>query len=93
VIVTCCEVQLYLSESRSLKDKRQVLQSLQERIRSRFSVAVAEVEHQDLWQRATLGLATVGNSVRHGDEVLTKVVGFIEQERRVQVLDWAIEER
>lgn len=89
----CCEVQLYLPESRSLKDKRQVLQSLQERIRNRFSVAVAEVEHQDLWQRATLGVATVSNSVRHGDEVLTKVVGFIEQERRAQVLDYSIEER
>ncbi len=88
-----CQVDLYLAASQSLKDKRQVLQSLQERLRQRFSLAVAEVEHQDLWQRASLGLAVVTNSVSHGDEVLHRALEFIEQDWRVQVLDYVIEAR
>ena len=88
----CAEVQVYLPESRSLKDKRQVLSSLKGRIRSRFEVAVAEVDHQDLWQRGSLGLATVSTAVRHSEEVLDEVIRFVEQDLRVQVLDFYIEQ-
>lgn len=88
-----CQVQLFLPESRSLKDKRQILKSLQERIRHRFEVAIAEVDHNDLWQRSTLGMAAVSTAVKHADEVLVKVVRFIEQDRRVQLLDYCIEQR
>jgi uncharacterized protein YlxP (DUF503 family) len=93
VIVICGELQLYLAESRSLKDKRQVIKSLKERIRSRFNVAVAEVEYQDLWQRSTLGLAAISNEADHSSQLIDEVVRFIEQDLRVQVLDCAIEER
>ncbi|MCC7262243.1 MAG: DUF503 domain-containing protein [Candidatus Latescibacteria bacterium] len=89
----CAQVQLYLSQSQSLKDKRQVVKSLKERIRSRFNVALAEVEHQELWQRATLGLAAVSNEADHAQKSLDEVIRFIEQDLRVQVLDWEIEER
>jgi hypothetical protein len=89
----CAQVQLYLSQSQSLKDKRQVIKSLKERIHSRFNVALAEVEHQELWQRATLGLAAVSNEVAHAQKSLDEVIRFIEQDLRVQVLDWEIEER
>lgn len=93
MFVVCAEVQLYLAESQSLKDKRQVIKSLKERIRSRFNVAVAEVEHQELWQRATLGLAVLSTEARHARQALDEVVRFIEQDLRVQVVDCEIEER
>lgn len=92
MVVMSAEVQLYLPESRSLKDKRQVLNSLKGRICSRFEVAVAEVDHQELRQRGSLGLAAVSNAVRHGEEVLNEVIRFIEQDLRVQVLDFYIEQ-
>jgi uncharacterized protein YlxP (DUF503 family) len=88
-----CEVQIFLPESRSLKDKRQVLNSLKERIHNRFGVSIAEVEHNELWQRATLGVAVVSNAMEHANEVLSKTVNFIEQDLRVQVLDYFIEPR
>jgi len=91
VVVMTCQVQLYLSESRSLKDKRQVVKSLKERIRGRFNVSVAEVEYHDLWQRSTLALAVVSTAGGHANEVLDQVVRFIGQDRRVQLLDYAIE--
>ncbi len=88
-----CEVQMLLSESRSLKDKRRVLKSLKERIHNRFEVAVAEVDHNDLWQRGSLGIAVVSSATQHANEVLSKVVNFIEQDLRVQLLDYYIEQR
>lgn len=93
MIVMSCEVQVLLPQSRSLKDKRQVITSLKGRIRSRFEVAVAEVDHQELWQRCSLGIAAVSTSVTHGGEVLQNVVRFIEQDLRVEVLHHVIEER
>ena len=88
-----CEVQIFLPESRSLKNKRQVLNSLKERIHNRFGVSVAEVAHNDLWQRATLGVAVVSSSTEHANEVLSKTVNFIEQDMRVQMLGYSMESR
>ena len=86
-----CELELYFPDSRSLKDKRQVLKSLKDRIHNRFSVAVAEVDHNDLWQRSVLGIAVVSTASDHANEVLSKTVRFVEQDLRVEVLDYSIE--
>ena len=86
-----CIVSLYISDSRSLKGKRQVLNSLKERIRSRFNVSVAEVESQELWQRSDLGLAVVSTATQHCDEVMAKIVNFIGGDYRVQILDYQTE--
>ena len=82
-----CEVQIYLPQSHSLKEKRQVISSLKGRLHSRLDVAIAEVDHHELWQRSALGIAVVSAAVHHAEEVLIKAVRFIEQDLRVQVLD------
>jgi uncharacterized protein YlxP (DUF503 family) len=64
-----------------LKDKRQVVRSVAQRIRNRFEVSVAEVADNDAWQRATLGVAVVANDARHCDEVLREIVGYVESSR------------
>ena len=61
-VVLVSEVQLYLSEAQSLKHKRAVLSSLKERLHNRYNISVAEVAHNDLWQRSTLALAIVSNA-------------------------------
>jgi hypothetical protein len=71
-------VELRLPEADSLKAKRHVLKGLKERLRQRFEVAVAEVDHQDVWQRATLAVACVSGDARHANEVVSKAVDFIE---------------
>ena len=93
MVLVACEVQLFLPESRSLKNKRQVLNSIKERIHNRFGVSVAEVGDNELWQRATLGIAVVSNAMNHANEVLSKTINFIEQDLRVHVLDYFIEPR
>ncbi|MEW6754811.1 MAG: DUF503 domain-containing protein [Candidatus Latescibacterota bacterium] len=87
-----CQLHLFLPESRSLKDKRQVLSSLKGRIHNRFEVAVAEVEHTELWQRSTLGVAAVSSEFQHANEVISSVVRFVGQDLRVQLLDYSVQE-
>ncbi|ATB27729.1 DUF503 domain-containing protein [Melittangium boletus] len=70
---------LQIPESGSLKAKRQVLRRVTERVKARFNVAVAEVDDQDLWQKATLALAVVGNDRRHVDEQMEKIIHFVEE--------------
>jgi uncharacterized protein YlxP (DUF503 family) len=64
MIVGSLRVRLLVREARSLKDKRQVVRSIKDRLRNRFNVSVAEVEAQDHHQLAVLGLAMVGNEAR-----------------------------
>jgi hypothetical protein len=58
--VAVLRIDLHLPYARSLKDKRMALRSLRDRLRKRFNVSVSELEHQDLWQRATIGIASIG---------------------------------
>ena len=90
--VGVCKIKLRLPENLSLKGKRRVLKSITTRIRSRFNVSVAEVDDQDLWQLATIGICCVSNNKRHANEVLSNVVDFITDNRfEVEILDYEIE--
>lgn len=77
--VSVCRIELRLPENHSLKGKRQVIKSIIARIQNRYHVAVAEVDNQNLWQLATLGVACVSNHRTHADETLSNVVRFIIQ--------------
>jgi len=66
-------LELRLENSHSLKDKRNVVQSLKNRLRSKFNVSVAEIDGQDLWQRATLAAVTVSSSHVFAEKVLRSV--------------------
>ncbi|MBI5288401.1 MAG: DUF503 domain-containing protein [Chloroflexi bacterium] len=72
---------LRIPESGSLKDKRQVVRSLSQRIRNKFQVAVAEVGDNEVWQLATIGIACVSNSHRHCEEVLNEIVDYARETR------------
>lgn len=67
-------LELHISDAQSLKDKRQVLRSLKDKLRRQFNVAVAELEHQDVWQRSVVGVVTLSNEEKHVNEVLQKVL-------------------
>ena len=81
MFVGVCRITLRLPENSSLKDKRQVVQSVTKRLRNKFNVAVAEVADNDTWQIATLGISCVSNDARHAREVLDHVVAFVQQQR------------
>ena len=92
ITVGVCRVVLRLPENGSLKGKRQVVKSLTARLRNKFNVAVAEVDDNDTWQLATLGITCVSNDARHAREVLDHVVAFVQQQRLdAELLDSEIE--
>jgi uncharacterized protein len=67
-------LELHLAEAQSLKDKRQVLRSLKDRLRQHFNVAVAELDFEDSWQRSVVGVVTLSNEEQHVEESLQKVL-------------------
>ena len=90
--VGVCRVSLRLPENSSLKGKRQVLKSITSRVRNKFNVSVAEVDDNDVWQLATIGICYISNNNRHTNEVLSRVVNFISSSRfDVEILDYGIE--
>ena len=90
--VGVCRVSLRLPENASLKGKRQVIKSITSRVRNKFNVSIAEVDDNDVWQLATIGICYVSNNNRHTNQVLSRVVDFIEKSRfDVEILDYEIE--
>jgi uncharacterized protein YlxP (DUF503 family) len=79
MFVGVARLTLQIADSGSLKSKRQVLRRVTDRLKARFNVSVAEVEDQDLWQRATIALAVVSADRRHVDEQIQKIIHFVEE--------------
>jgi uncharacterized protein len=84
--VGICRLDLMLSDCSSLKDKRQVIRSLIERLKSRFNISIAEVGFLDLLRRSEIGFSVVSNETRHLESLMGKVVNFIEGDSRVQIV-------
>ena len=73
MFVGIVRIELHIPGVSSLKGKRSVVRGLKERIRQRVHAAVAEVDHQDLWQRATLGAAVISGEGRQVGEMLQSI--------------------
>ncbi len=69
-------LELRIEGAHSLKDKRQVLRSVKDRLRNTFNVSVAEVDGTELWQRATIGVV----SISHSRDYLEQLMGSVERE-------------
>jgi len=72
-LVALLTLELRIEAAHSLKDKRQVVRSLKDRLRAKFNVAVAELDHNDLWQRATIGVASISDSRDYLDGLMQNV--------------------
>jgi uncharacterized protein YlxP (DUF503 family) len=91
MVIGVCQLELLLHENFSLKGKRQVLRSIVQRARKRFNISIAEVEGQDLWQKAVLGICAVGNDRQWVNSILDQVINFIENTQLTDVADSQIE--
>jgi uncharacterized protein YlxP (DUF503 family) len=72
-------LEIYIPDARSLKDKRQVLRSLKDRLRARFNVAIAELAHQETWQHSLVGVVAISANQRHLEDSLEKVANESER--------------
>ncbi len=88
MFVGIVRIELLLGGAASLKDKRSIVRGLKDRIRQRALAAVAEVDHQDLWQRAALGVAVVSGERRQVDELLQSVRRLADGTPGAEIIDW-----
>jgi uncharacterized protein YlxP (DUF503 family) len=91
MIIGSCRVKLMLYESNSLKDKRQVIKSIMERLKSRFNISIAEVDLNDSWKTSIIGFACVTNDTNHANQILSNVIKFMEGDNRVEIIEEEIE--
>jgi uncharacterized protein YlxP (DUF503 family) len=87
MVVGVCTIDLHLPGVGSLKGKRQILLSLKERIKKAHNVSIAEVDGNDLWQRAVLGVACVANDGRYVTQVLDAVLNAVRANPSVELVD------
>ena len=91
MVIGAMSIELFIHDNESLKGKRRIVKSIIGKVKSRFNVAIAEVEYNDKWQRIGLGVSAVGNDRGHIDSVLTTVLTFIESMYLAELIDSRIE--
>lgn len=92
MFIAAAQVRLRLEANHSLKGKRQVVKSVIERLKERFGVAAAEVESNELWQIADIGIAAVSGNASHAEDIIRNALNYIESSRPdVEVIDAAID--
>ena len=92
MLVGTVRVEVYIPGATSLKDKRQVVKGMIQKVQHRLNVSIAQLDGADLWQRATIGIAMVGASREHVERQLQLVLNFLDAEPRWSVtqveIDW-----
>lgn len=87
MVVGIMRVEIFLPENHSLKDKRQAIRKIVEKIETRFNVSVMEIEQTNLWQRAVVGFASIGVNRDHVNKALERVIEFIESLYIGEIID------
>ena len=91
MVVAIARLTLIIHDNNSLKGKRKVVKSLIEKVRHRFEASVAEVEDHDLWQKAKIGVALVGNDARLLSTCLDQITSFIENQHLAEIVESHVE--
>jgi uncharacterized protein YlxP (DUF503 family) len=86
MVVGVLQVEVHVPRSQSLKDKRSAIKSLKDQLRGRFNVAVAELDSNDTWQRATLGMSTLGEHRASVEGALRQVTAWIRTTGLVELI-------
>ncbi|MBN2409413.1 MAG: DUF503 domain-containing protein [Candidatus Aminicenantes bacterium] len=86
MVIGLLSLEIFLPYSQSLKDKRKVLNTLRDRIHSRFNAAFAELDFQDKWQRAGLGIVTLNSQKGLVDQVLQKILRDVEENLQGEII-------
>jgi hypothetical protein len=91
VVVGTCRADIFIADSNSLKDKRRVVRSILDHLRRNYNVSVAELEDQRLWRRTVLGVACVANESKSADQLLNRVIHYLDSHPQIALLDCQVE--
>ncbi|WP_053982382.1 DUF503 domain-containing protein [Niameybacter massiliensis] len=87
MVVGMCKLKLYAPWVHSLKEKRMIIRSLLGKVRSKFSISIAEVEAMDVHQTVIIGFSIVTNETKAADAIINQVIGYIEENTEADLLD------
>ncbi|RKY35029.1 MAG: DUF503 domain-containing protein [Candidatus Omnitrophota bacterium] len=88
--IGCLEVELYLPGINSLKEKRVILKSIKSKLRAKYNVGVAEIDDNDKWRRAVLGIVGISNDRREINSQLDQILNWLDKEREFDILDYEV---
>lgn len=91
MVVGVCKIVLHMDEVYSLKEKRHIVKSIIERLRSKFNASVSEAGMNDQWHNAVIGLACISNEAGHADSMMANMVNFVENDGRAVLMDYTTE--
>ncbi len=91
MVIGVCKVVLSIDDVFSLKEKRHIIKSMIERLKSRYNASVAEVDLNDKWKNAVIGISCVSNETGHADSMMANMVNFIENDGRAVLVDYSTE--
>ena len=86
MIVGLLQLEVHLPAAQSLKDKRSVVKSLKDQLRGHFNVSVAELEPNEKWQRATVGISTLGEDRAYVEGLLRQVTEWVRKTGLVELI-------
>lgn len=90
-MICYAELEFIIHTSHSLKEKRAVLQKMMTRAKQKFNVAVAEIDHQDVWQRTRIAIVTVSSSSEVAMREIERVASFLESNPEWELLEFTKE--
>lgn len=85
------QLDLFIPQVNSLKSKRRILKSLKDKIRHKFNVSIAEIDHLDKWQRQSLAVACVNSDKRLVNSLLSKVVNLTQAQHSIELINYVID--
>ena len=91
MVIGVCRIVLTIDDAFSLKEKRHVVKSIIERLKSRYNASAAEVDLNDKWKNAVIGIACVSNETGHADSMLANIVNYVENDGRAILVDYSTE--
>ncbi len=92
MVIGLLRIEIYIESSRSLKDKRKIIKSLIQKLKSKFAnLSVSEVELLNNWKKSIIAIVTVSNEITYINSVIDKVLNFIKEGNNYQVVDTEIE--
>ncbi|MCK5804777.1 MAG: DUF503 domain-containing protein [Lentisphaeria bacterium] len=91
MIVGILTLEIDIDGAYSLKEKRMTVNRIRDRVRKTFNVSIAEVDDNEVWNHACMGVVTVSNDQRHANEMLSKVLDFVAKIRDCELEDYTME--
>ncbi|MDT7880405.1 MAG: DUF503 domain-containing protein [Candidatus Hydrothermia bacterium] len=90
MIIGVLEIEIFIPYSTSIKEKRYIVKSIKDKVKSKYNVSIAELDYHDAWQRSKIGFACLSNSVSYINSYLMDLLKFLQEDKRFEITIYKI---